>query len=377
MIPRLRGLYFFYYAGVGTFLSYFAPYLRGLGFSGEQIGAVTTVQQLVAVPCVLLWGGVADRLGTRALRLSTAGALVVLAALPFARTPLQMALVLGLSAMFTCAVVPLADSATVELTRASGQSYSRTRLFGSVGFVLTAQAMGLLLALRGDRPADPVMPWGFFTCVLGYAALAQTLPAVAAHPDRPHWREALSLLRPGPLLLLLVICALHWGALSPYHLLFGVLVRDRGLSSSVTGMGMALGVLAEVGALFAFPWLEKKLSLRSVLALSFAASALRWVLLARAQSAGALVGLQLLHGLSFGAWWGAAVAAMSRLVPQRLRASGQALFSAVVFGAGNAAGFALSGAGYDRLGSASPLFLYAAAAEALALLLLALPFGLR
>ena len=32
MIVRLRWFYFLYYASVGTFLSYFAPYLRGLGF---------------------------------------------------------------------------------------------------------------------------------------------------------------------------------------------------------------------------------------------------------------------------------------------------------------------------------------------------------
>ncbi len=37
MIARLRWLYLLYYAGIGTFLSYFAPYLRGLGFFGELL----------------------------------------------------------------------------------------------------------------------------------------------------------------------------------------------------------------------------------------------------------------------------------------------------------------------------------------------------
>ena len=64
---------------------------------------------------------------------------------------------------------------------------------------------------------------------------------------------------------------------------------------------------------------------------------------------------------------------MQRAVPARLRASGQALFSAVVFGAGNALGYALSGAGYDRFGSVSPLYTWAAAAELAPLLLLLLP----
>jgi len=59
MIARLRWLYLLYYAGIGTFLSYFAPYLRGLGFSGEQIGTVTFAQQAVAAPAALIWGGIA------------------------------------------------------------------------------------------------------------------------------------------------------------------------------------------------------------------------------------------------------------------------------------------------------------------------------
>jgi MFS transporter, PPP family, 3-phenylpropionic acid transporter len=152
-------------------------------------------------------------------------------------------------------------------------------------------------------------------------------------------------------------------------------VRDLGLSSGVTGAGLALGVLAEVFALLAFPRLLRRFSLRVLFAAAFAATALRWALVARAHSAPLLIGLQLLHALSFGVFWGTAVEAMQRVVPVRLRATGQALFSALVFGLGNAAGYALSGAGYDRYGSAAPLYARAAAVEVLPLLLLLLPLS--
>src|SRR3954466_5771533 len=154
MIGRLRWFYFLYYASVGTFLSYFAPYLRGLGFSGEQIGAVTFAQQAVAAPSALVWGQIADRLGapSRALTLCTGGMLIALCGLPFARTPWQVGLLLVLSGLFSGAIVPLVDSTTVEwVKREDGHSYARTRLWGSVGFVVTAQGLGLLLALRGER----------------------------------------------------------------------------------------------------------------------------------------------------------------------------------------------------------------------------------
>lgn len=382
MIVRLRWFYFLYYAGVGTFLSYFAPYLRGLGFSGEQIGWVTFAQQTVGAPAALVWGSLADRLGARprALALCTAGMFLALSGLPFARTPAQVGLLLVLSALFSGAVVPLVDSTTVEaVKREPGHSYARTRLWGSIGFVVTAQGLGLLLAARGDRPADAAMPFAYLACIAGFTAVAQGFArapeAKGASGQRPHWRDALALLRNPRLLLLLAICAIHWAACAPYHLMFGVLVRDHGLSSGVTGAGLSLGVLAEVLALLSFPALLRRFPVRALFAVAFAGSALRWALVGAAHGAVALVSLQLLHALSFGIWWGCAVEAMQQVVPVRLRATGQAIFSAVVFAGGNALGYALSGRGYDRFGSASPLYTWAGAAELLPLVLLLAPLS--
>jgi PPP family 3-phenylpropionic acid transporter len=173
----------------------------------------------------------------------------------------------------------------------------------------------------------------------------------------------LALLRNPGVLSLFALCAVHWAACGPYHLLFGVLVRDNGLPSAVTGAGMAVGVLAELAAFWAFPVLLRRFDLPDLLASACVASALRWWLVSRAHGAAALVLLQLFHAATFGLWWACAVEAMGRLVPVAARATGQALFSALVFGIGNAIGYGLSGAAYERFGSASPLFGLAGAAE--------------
>ena len=124
MIARLRLFYFLAYAGVGTWLSYFAPYLRGLGFSGEEIGAVSMTQQLVAAPAALVWGTIADRLGapSRALRICAAGGAASVLGIPFARTPWQMGVVLALTASFLAGIVPLVDSTTVEAVTKPGDT---------------------------------------------------------------------------------------------------------------------------------------------------------------------------------------------------------------------------------------------------------------
>jgi PPP family 3-phenylpropionic acid transporter len=367
---RLRLFYFLYYGSVGVYLPYFAAYLRGLGWSGERIGLVQMIAPLVAGPSAILWATYADRVGSpaRVLAFASLWAACAVAFLPFVHVPLTIGAVLLAQALADRSIVPLVDSVTLDWVGSQRRgSYTRIRLFGSLGFVALAQFVGLVLSARGDRAGDVAVPVAMALCVFAYAAVARTLPSPPRAEARPRLGDALQLLRDRGLAVLFLACAIHWGACAPWHLLFGVFVRDEGLPAALTGLGSALGVLAEVTVLLAFTRLERRFTPRALLGAAFAGSAVRWLLLSRADSAPAIVAVQLLHGLTFGAFWGAAVNEMARIVPARLRATGQALFSAVVFGGGNAVGYALSGAGYDRLGGARPLFAWAAVAELAAL----------
>ena len=373
--PRLalfKLLYFSHYGSVAVVMVAFPSYLRGLGFTGEQIGAAWAPAQIAAAPAALLWGAAADKLraASKALQLCTAGALAAMCLLPFARTPALIGALLFVHALFNAGTVPLVDSLTMEAVHGSLEaSYARTRVLGSVGFVVVAQTLGLVLAARGNLAADRLVPLALIAMVCWTAVVATLIRLrrvevikISPASSKARLRDAARLLR-GPILLLLAMNAVHWAALAPYHLLFGVLLRDRGLGAELTGLAMALGVTAEALALIAFPRLVRRFSLPVLFAAAFAATAVRWLLVSRASTAPELVALQLAHGLSFGLWWGASVEAMGRLVPPPLRSTGQALFSAVVFGLGNAAGYSLSGIGYDRFHGAERVFAVAGAVE--------------
>jgi MFS transporter, PPP family, 3-phenylpropionic acid transporter len=373
---RLRLFYFLYYGNVGTYLPYFAAYLRGRGFSGREIGFVQMVPSVLAPVVALSWASYADHRSSpqRALRLGSAWAAIAVLFLPFAREPWEVGAVVALMSLGDRAVVPLVDSITLDWCREHpGTSYSRVRLFGSMGFIALSLVVGRALTARGDRPADLLVPVAMAALVAGYAIAARGAPATAGHPERPGARDLLALARDRRLHLLLAASAVHWAACAPYHLLFGVFVRDRGLSSDVTGLGVGIGVGAEVAALLLFPRLERRFPLRGLFAVAVLGSAVRWALLSAATGAVAVASLQALHGLTFGLFWGCAMHAMADAVPPPLRATGQAAFTAVVFGGGNALGYALSGVGYDRLGGAGPLFGFAAVAELVALALVLLP----
>jgi PPP family 3-phenylpropionic acid transporter len=369
---RLRLIYFLYYGAVGTTLPYFAPYLRDLGFSGSAIGTVQMLAPLVAPAAALGWAALADRMGApeRVLGLATLVSLGAALFLPWAVTPLAMGAVVLFQSLGDRAVVPLLDSLTMaHVGRAPGRSYARIRVGGSLGFAVLALLVGGLLASRGDRPADPLVPWVILSLVAGYALAVRGLPhAEPPGGARPDWLAVRTLLGDRRLLLLLAGGAIHWLACAPFHLFFGLLVRDRGLPSAVTGLGMGVGVLAEMAVLLAFPRIAARWSLTGLFATAFAGSAVRWLALSQAEGAAGVIALQLLHGLTFGLFWSCSVEAMSRLVPVPLRATGQALFTAVVFGVGNAAGYQLAGLALDHFGRAPPLFAWAGAVELVPLL---------
>jgi MFS transporter, PPP family, 3-phenylpropionic acid transporter len=377
---RLRLFYLLYYGNVGTYLPYFAAYLRGRGFSGGEIGVVQMVPSLLAPVVALAWASYADHRASpqRALRLAAAWAAVAVLLLPFARAPWQVGAVVALMSLGDRAVVPLVDSITLDFCRVTpGASYARVRLFGSLGFIGASLAAGWALTLRGDRASDPLVPVLVAALVVGYAVAARRTPSTAAHAERPAARDIAALARDRRLHLLLAASAIHWAACAPYHLLFGVFVRDVGLPSDVTGAGVGIGVAAEIAALVLFPRLERRVPLRALFAIAFLGSAVRWALLSRVAGALPVASLQALHALTFGLFWGCATHALADAVPPALRATGQAAFTAIVFGGGNALGYALSGLGYDRLGGVGPLFAFAAAAELVSLAIVLVPLRAR
>ncbi len=364
---RLRLVYFLYFAASGVSLPYLSAYLRGRGFTGDQIGTIQVIPSLLGVLLPPAWALVADlrRDPVPVLRWITAWAACSALFLPFAATPLTVGAVVLAQSLGGGSVVALLDTVSLDHCRKHpGTSYSRIRMFGSLGFVALAFALGWVLTARGGRPGDVVVPATIAGVAVCYALAARRLaPAPSAHPERPSWRDLVVLLGNRRLMLLLAACAVHWAACVPYVFWIGVFVQDLHLAPDVAGSGITAGVLAEIGAMLAFPWLDRRFSARALLALAFLGSAVRWALLARATHPAAVVALQLLHGLTYGLFWPTLMMVLAQMIPGRLRATGLALSSAVVFGLGNAVGSKLAGRLYDHYHSVGPLFGWSAAAD--------------
>ncbi len=353
MLPywRLSAYYFFYFAFVGAFSPYFTLYLQSLALSATDIAVLMSLMQLMRVLAPNLWGWLAEHLGMRiaivraSALMSLAGFSIFFLTSDFSGLFVAMALV----AFFWSAALPLVESVTFLHLGLQGHRCGSIRVWGSVGFIIAVLGLGYLLDFM---PIDGVL-WITATILAGILMCALLVPeaaSTATHVAGASLRDTLG--RP-EVRALLGACFLMSAAHGALYVFYSIYLVELGYAKSLVGWMWTLGVLAEIVVFMLMPRLTKHLTLRTILLFSFACAVLRFAMIGwGADSLAVLVGAQLLHGATFGAYHAAAIAVVNLWFPGRLQSRGQALYGSLSFGAGGMLGGLLSGHTWDTLGSA-------------------------
>ena len=357
----LKVLYVAYFSAVGVAVPFFPPYLFDLGLSAREVSLVLSAAPLLHLGVPLVWGWVADRWQRPdwLLRAACVGAALALVPILGVRSMPWLFGVYLVHQFFAVSILGLTDS--LALARADKEAYARTRLWGSLSFLVACLGCGLWLA-EGKNPAGALVPGLMLS---GYVVLAVCSFGVRgqARTGRPRLHQIAALVKNPRFLQLLAITPFHWATLATYHGYLGKLILDRGFAESVVGYAFVVAVVAEIAAFYAFAVLARRFSVPALLAAATLVTSARWALVAVAPGAVSLVAIQLLHAFSFGLFWAGAMAWMAEVVPPNLRATGQAIYTGVTFGLGNLAGLSAAGWLYDRTGGAAAAFSAAAALE--------------
>ncbi|MEI7431133.1 MAG: MFS transporter [Betaproteobacteria bacterium] len=347
---RLSSFYFFYFAFIGVFMPYFGLYLQSLSFSAWDIGVLMSQMQLMRLFGPYLWGTLSDRLGHRVhiVRLSGGITLLVFSGLFFVRSFEALLVVLALHSFFWVATLPLVETLTFEHLRDTPARYSRVRLWGSVGFVVAVFGTGSML----DYFPLVSLLWASVIVLAGIVLSSFLLPEA---PVRPHAEESLpigGILRKPKVKALLAACFLMTAAHGALHIFYSIFLTDHGYSKSVVGGLWSLGVLAEIVVFYFMSRVMQRFSLRAILLASFATAVVRFAMIGWGVDSLIIVLLaQLMHGLTFGAYHSASIAAVNLWFPGRTRSRGQALYASISFGAGGLLGGLLSGWTWDHIGA--------------------------
>lgn len=348
---RLALFYFAYFAMLGAYAPYFALYLRSLHFTPQQIGVLLGLVPVVRIVVPGLWAWVADHRGTRRqlVLATTLAATVVSSGLLLGESFAWLFGVLLFLNLFWSASLPLVEASTLGHLQGQLGQYGRIRVWGSVSFILAVALLGPVFDHTGIALL-PALLLGMFALLAACAWMLPPDPPTGAHAS--HEPLGRTLLRP-EVIALFAACFLMSVAHGPYHAFYSIHLVDSGYSNSAVGVLWAVSVIAEILVFLWMPAILRRFSIGTVIGFSLLCAAVRFVVIGWAVDHVAAIALaQLLHAATFGAHHAAALAAVHHFFKGRYQARGQALYSALGFGAGGAVGMFASGWLWTHLGPA-------------------------
>jgi len=373
----------------GTQLPYLPVWLDWVGLTPGEIAVIAAAPMVVRVAVTPAIAFVADRSGDHrrfliALAWSGLVAALVLAQCASFWPILLLTLLFAVAASTNTA---LAETVAMRGVTAAGLDYGRMRLWGSLSFIAASLCGGLVV----DRLGPPAVVW--------LVALGAALTALAAHGLRPGGRplggpeaaptvggpagprlrlaDALGLLRSRFFLtFLLAVGAVQSAHAALYA--FGTLHWvAQGISSGWAGALWAIGVAVEIGLMAFSKAVVRRIGAAELIVLGAAASVTRWLAMGLDPPLPALVLLQALHGLTYGATHIGAFYLMARAVADRHAGTAQALYAATTAGIAMGGAVLLSGRLYASCGGRTYWAMAAIAAVGLAASLALRRRGLR
>ena len=303
----------------------------------------------------MVWGWVSDRLGHRMIiiRFCSAFTLLGFTAFFWVQHLGGMLFAMAVLFFFWSATLPLVESLTFDHLHAGQNSYSRVRLWGSIGFILAVMGTGVLL----DYFLPNSVLWICWIFLVGVFIVAVTLPesspqsfsSLQKEQEQSFWD---TLAQP-KVKILIAACVAMSAAHGAFYVFYSIHLAEYGYSKMTIGYLWSLGVITEIIIFLMMNRLSQRFSLRAILLASFWTAILRFLLIGWcASSVMIMVFAQLMHGLTFASIHASAIAAIHAWFPSSSRGRGQALYSSLSFGAGGLIGVLISGLTWDVWGAA-------------------------
>jgi MFS transporter, PPP family, 3-phenylpropionic acid transporter len=352
------------FSAVGCWSAYASVLFKELGVSLAVIGLLAAVPAVVAIVGAPTWGLVADRLGDVRPPLLVAGLWAAAAAALLALQPPMpwIILVVAVLAAGACGLTPLVDARTVERLGRDRDRFGQARAFGSLGFILTTLAVGLLVQAAGTAAMLLVyVPALALTGIVGAAVLGRGTRATRAAGIGPI--RALGLLRDPGMGLFFAGFVVVWIAATGVMAFFSLRLIELGADPRLVGIGWAANAVLEIPTMLAYRRLVGRLRVQWLLVAGASIFALRAALFAVTGSAIGLVAGAALGGVGFALFLVGTTTFVARRAPAPLRATAQALFSSTAYALGSIMGATLAGIVAGSVGLAA-LFPVGAAASA-------------
>ena len=331
----LCACYFFFFSILGTMIPYLGVFFENRGFNPQEIGFLLAILMATRIVAPNVWAKVADRTGMRSELIKMGAGAAMLAYLSFFYHGgfVYMALSLALYTFFWNAILAQLEVITLETLGENASRYGQIRSFGSIGYICLVVGAGFAIGQWGTE----VLP--YIGLVLFTGMLVCALPLPANRAMRPQGQERQPLKWTKPILWFMVSAMLLQMSAGPFYGFFVLYLKQAGYTEAAAGIFVALGAMAEIVMFMFAPRLLGRYGVNTLLVVSIAMTAVRWLLVAFGVESMLLLGLsQVLHAFTFGLTHAASIQFVHRNFDASHRSQGQALYASLSFGVGGALG---------------------------------------
>ena len=250
--------------------------------------------------------------------------------------------------IFWNASLPQLEATTLNHLQERRDKYGQIRLWGSVGFIVMVQSLGLIMDMTGP---SAILPAGAIALLTVFcASLLLKSPKVAfsnvtkestAETDKP--LKLLKLVNKN-VVFLLMLCVFMQISHAPWHTFFSIYLEGYGYSKSSIGALWSIGVVFEILVFIIGYKLLQHFRLANLLTFTFLIAGVRWIMVSLFPESGWLILVtQIMHSVTYGLYHSVMIKLIDRLFQGRYQIRGQALYSSITFGLGGAIGSFASG----------------------------------
>lgn len=355
----IKGFNFFIYGALTIYSTYFALYLKSIGLSTLEIGALMAGGPIVSLVANPFWGYVSDRF--RNLRLTLilmlVGSMIIM---QFVFLSESYTFIYTSMLFFFFFQMPLfSQSNTLILNSIEGtnQSFGAFRLWGSLGWGVMALAAGPVIGQIGiERLWIIYTVMMLFSLVFAFALPRGEAKNSAAKAGKVNYRSLFASRAFFIFLFVGLVLSIPNSVNTTFVALY---IKELGGGESLVGWSAFLSSIFEIPIFLLLDRYLKR-NIRSMLLCLVVISclfALRWFLMAGAASAMQVIFIQMLHCVTFGGFYYIGTQLTVLLVPAELRSSGQAVYALTWGGlSGMAAGF-IGGLMFEQSGAQSMYFI--------------------
>ena len=364
---RLSGFYWFYFASLGVVVPYWSLYLQSLAFDAKEISELMAILMATKIVAPYIWSWIADHTGhcMKIIRLGSVVSVIMFVGV-FVRSDFWwLALVMLLFSFFWNATLPQFEANTMNFLGEDTHKYSVIRLWGSLGFVVAVIVIGSFL----DDIGYQLVPISIFVLYIFITVFSFMVKDAKHEISTAQDGSIFTALKEPHIIALLLICFLMQMSHGPYYTFYSIYLKQFAYSSATLGWLWALGVIAEIVLFLFMHRLMTKYGPWFLMITALLLTSIRWLIIGfYVENLKMVIIAQCLHAASFGLYHAVAIELFHRNFKGKLQGRGQALYSAVSFGAGGAIGALISGA-YWEVYSPQVIFSVSALVSFIALLI--------